>query len=90
MDWKLLSLTFGTIFVAELGDKTQLACILMAAQSNKPWQVFLGASLALVLVTLLGILLAQAITQYVSPHWIKRISGLAFILLGTLIFLNKL
>ncbi len=90
MDWKLLGLTFGVIFIAELGDKTQLACILMAAQSNKPWLVFLGASLALVMVTLLGILLAQLIVQYISPLWIKRISGLGFVCLGLLIIFNKL
>ncbi|MFP4393410.1 MAG: TMEM165/GDT1 family protein [Desulfohalobiaceae bacterium] len=90
MDWKILGISFGTIFIAELGDKTQLACIMMAAQSNKPWHVFLGASLALILVTLLGILLAQVITQHISPYWIRRLSGLAFMALGALIFLNKL
>ncbi|MFP4214031.1 MAG: TMEM165/GDT1 family protein [Desulfohalobiaceae bacterium] len=90
MDWKLLGLTFSTIFLAELGDKTQLACIMMAAQSCKPWQVFLGASLALVLVTLLGVLLAQLITQQISAYWIKKVSGLAFVCLGLLILLNKI
>ncbi|MFW6236000.1 MAG: TMEM165/GDT1 family protein, partial [Desulfovibrionales bacterium] len=44
MDWKLLATTFGAIFVAELGDKTQLACILLAAETRKTWTVFLGAT----------------------------------------------
>ncbi|MFW5792371.1 MAG: TMEM165/GDT1 family protein, partial [Desulfohalobiaceae bacterium] len=56
MDLKLLSTTFITLFVAELGDKTQLACMLLTAETRKPWTVFVGASLALVLVSLLGIL----------------------------------
>lgn len=52
MDWKLLATTFATIFVAELGDKTQLACILTAADSRNPWVVFAGSSLALVATSL--------------------------------------
>ncbi len=89
MDWKLLATTFGTLFVAELGDKTQLACVLMAAKSEKPWTVFLGASLALVLVSFLGVLAAQFICRYVSPDLMRRVAAAGFITLGVLIFMDK-
>ena len=51
MDWRVLLATFGTIFLAEMGDKTQLAAMTMAAQTKRPWTVFAGASLALICVS---------------------------------------
>ncbi len=89
MDWKLLATTFGTLFVAELGDKTQLACMLMTAKRQKPWTVFLGSSLALVLVSFLGVMFAQFICQYVSQDVIKKIAAVAFVVMGVLIFFDK-
>jgi len=89
MDWKLFATTFGTLFVAELGDKTQLACMLMTAKTQKPWTVFLGASLALVLVSFLGVMFAQFICQYIPPAVIKKIAALAFVVMGVLIFFDK-
>ena len=56
MDLRVLLTTFGVIFLAEMGDKTQLAAMTMAADSKKPWAVFIGASLALVAVSGLGVL----------------------------------
>jgi len=50
MDWRVLLTTFGVIFLAEMGDKTQLAAMTMSAQSKRPWAVFIGASLALTAV----------------------------------------
>ncbi|QJB57927.1 TMEM165/GDT1 family protein [Pseudodesulfovibrio sp. zrk46] len=90
MDWKLLATTFGTLFVAELGDKTQLACMLMTAKTQKPWTVFLGSSLALVLVSFLGVMFANFICQYVSPSIIKKIAAVGFVLMGGLIFFDKI
>ena len=90
MDWKLLATTFGTLFVAELGDKTQLACMLMTAETRKPWTVFLGSSLALVLVSFLGVMFAQFVCQYISPNIIKKVAAVAFILMGGLIFFDKI
>ena len=55
MDWRVLASTFGLIFLAELGDKTQLAAIAMSAESRSPIAVFVGAVLALALVTLIGV-----------------------------------
>lgn len=90
MDWKVVAITFGTIFLAELGDKTQLACILMAAKTEKPWSVFAGASLGLVAVSLLGVLLAQVLCQYLPGDLIKKGAAVVFIIIGVLIFIDKI
>ena len=60
MDWHVLLSTFGLIFVAELGDKTQLAVVTQVCRHSRPWAVFLGASLALAAVTALGAIGGQA------------------------------
>lgn len=90
MDWKLFLTTFATLFVAELGDKTQLACMLMTAETRKPWTVFLGSSLALVTVSFLGVMLAGFVCQYISPNIIKKVAAVAFMFMGVLIFFDKL
>ncbi len=90
MDWKLLITTFATLFVAELGDKTQLACMLMTAETRKPWTVFLGSSLALVTVSFLGVMLANFVCQYISPAIIKKVAAAGFMLMGALIFFDKI
>jgi len=90
MDWKLLLSTFGTLFVAELGDKTQLACILLTAKTKSPWTVFLGSSIALVLVSLLGVLFADFICRFIDPAIIKKVAAVAFVFLGVLIYFDKL
>ena len=76
--------------MAELGDKTQLACMLMTAKSQKPWTVFLASSLALVLVSFLGVVFANFICQYVPEHAIKKVAASGFILMGVLIFFDKI
>lgn len=90
MDWKMFATAFVTLFVAELGDKTQLAVISMTANTSKIWSVFLGASLALVCVTLLGVLFGGIITQYVPTEWLQRIVAASFIIIGILMLLGKL
>ncbi len=90
MDPKVLFTTFGAIFLAELGDKTQLACILMAAKTGKPWTVLLGTSAALILVSLLGVLLAQALTAWLPTEWIKRGAAVGFMVIGALMLWGKL
>jgi len=90
MDWKLLATTFGTLFVAELGDKTQLACMLMTAKTQNPWTVFLGSSAALVLVSFLGVMFANTLCNVVSPALIKKVAAAAFVLMGGLMFLDKI
>ena len=89
MDWRVFLTTFGAIFLAEMGDKTQLAAMLMAAETRKPWAVFVGASLALACVSALGVLVGGTLGHYLPVVWIKRGAAVLFILIGVLILLDK-
>ena len=89
MDWRVLLTTFGVIFLAEIGDKTQLAAMTMAAQSNKPWAVFLGAALALTAVSAIGVVVGGVIGNFIPLLWIKRVAALAFIIIGILILAGR-
>ncbi len=89
MDWRVLLTTFGVIFLAEMGDKTQLAAMTMSAQTKKPWAVFIGASLALAAVSGLGIIVGSLIGDYVPLEWVKRIAAVAFIVIGVLMLAGK-
>jgi putative Ca2+/H+ antiporter (TMEM165/GDT1 family) len=81
--------TLGIIFLAEMGDKTQLAAMTMSAQTKKPWAVFIGASLALAAVSAIGVLVGGVIGQYVPLEWVKRVAALAFIVIGVLMLMGK-
>jgi hypothetical protein len=72
MDWKIFLTTFGTIFLAELGDKTQLATIMMTSKTKLPWSVFTGASLALCLVTLVGVLFGEGLIAVIPQNILKK------------------
>ena len=74
--------TFVTIFLAELGDKTQLAAMAATAKSGELLTVFLAASAALVLATLLGVLVGGTIFKHIPAHLIKYFAGGAFIAVG--------
>ncbi|HEU5238989.1 MAG TPA: TMEM165/GDT1 family protein [Pyrinomonadaceae bacterium] len=89
MDFRVLLTTFGVIFLAEMGDKTQLAAMTMAAQTKRPWAVFLGAALALTAVSALGVIVGNVIGDYVPLNWVKRVAALAFIVIGVLMLLGK-
>ena len=89
MDWRVILTTFGIIFLAEMGDKTQLAAMVMAAQTKRPWAVFLGSSLALMAVSAIGVLVGGFVSQYVPLVWIKRAAAVAFIVIGVLILAGK-
>jgi len=84
MDWKVMGTAFLTLFLAELGDKTQLAVITMSAKTESKLSVFIGASVALVLVSLLGVLVGGILSQWVPVEWLQRIVAVAFILIGIL------
>ena len=90
MDWRVIMTTFGVIFLAEMGDKTQLAAMTMAGESKKPLAVFIGASLALACVSAIGVAVGGALGNYLPLVWIKRAAALAFIAIGVLILLGKL
>jgi len=83
MDWKLLVMVFGTVFLAELGDKTQIATLLFAADRDvNKWLVFFGASLALITTSALGVLGGALISQYISERTLQIIAGAGFIVIG--------
>ncbi|MFO7173053.1 MAG: TMEM165/GDT1 family protein [Bacillota bacterium] len=89
MDLKAALVTFAIVFLAEVGDKTQLATMVVAANSQSPWMVFLGAAVALVLSALLGVLLGETITRLLPLHLLRTGAGLAFVLLGLLMLTSK-
>ena len=89
MDFRVLLTTFGIIFLAEMGDKTQLAAMTMSAQTKMPWAVFIGSSLALVAVSALGVVVGSVIGQYVPLEWVKRGAAVAFIIIGVLMLFGK-
>ena len=90
MDWRVLLTTFGVIFLAEMGDKTQLAAMTMAAQTKKPWAVLIGASIALACVSAIGVAVGGALGHYLPIVWIKRAAAVAFIAIGVLILTGKM
>jgi putative Ca2+/H+ antiporter (TMEM165/GDT1 family) len=85
VDWSVVLTTFGLIFVAELGDKTQLAVLTQTCKYRRPWAVFLGASLALMAVTALGAAGGRVLGQIVPPTFLQGAAALAFVAMGILI-----
>jgi len=90
MDWKIFGTAFLTLFLAELGDKTQLAVITMTASTESKISVFVGASLALIVVTGLGVLVGGVLSAWVPTEWLQRIVAVAFIVIGVLMLFGKL
>jgi len=83
MDLKVMVTVFGIVFLAELGDKTQLATLLFASRSpGNLIAVFVGASAALVLASAIGVVAGGVISQYVSPKSLSYIAGVGFVLIG--------
>ena len=83
MDAKALLAVFGTVFLAELGDKTQLATVLFAAnRANSAWMVFVAASLALVAACALGVLAGSFVAQHLNTRHLSVVAGAAFIVIG--------
>lgn len=89
MEWRVLITTFGAIFLAEIGDKTQLAAMTMAAQTKRPLSVFIGATLALACVSALGIVVGGMLGEYLPLEWIKRAAAIMFIIIGVLMLWGK-
>jgi Ca2+/H+ antiporter, TMEM165/GDT1 family len=89
MDWKLLVSTFGAVFIAELGDKTQLATFALAAGGSSRWVVFVGAAAALIASTAVAVLLGGALGRVVSPALLRRAAGVVFIALGLVFLLGR-
>lgn len=84
MDWKVFTTVFIAVFIAELGDKTQLATMLFAADKEvSKLTVFAGAALALVIASAIGVIAGTFISQYVSEKYLHYIAGIGFIAIGT-------
>ncbi len=83
MDIRVLLTVFATVFVAELGDKTQLATILFASDHEvSKWTVFLGASLALIATSALGVAVGSTVSEYLSERLLSIVAGSGFIAIG--------
>lgn len=90
MDFRLFLSTFALIFLAELGDKTQLASFAASAGSKSPLSVFAGASAALVSATLLAVLLGSSLQRVVPQHVLKMGASILFVAFGMVLFVNAL
>ena len=83
MEWKLLLMVFGSIFVAEMADKTQLVTLLFAADKDvNKWVVFLGSASALVLASAIGVLAGSMLSHVISVRMMSMVAGSGFILIG--------
>jgi putative Ca2+/H+ antiporter (TMEM165/GDT1 family) len=81
--WKALAATFGLLFVAELGDKTQLAVLSLATKST-PWLVFTGGGLALTAVTALAVVGGEGLCRLIPKRVLLGVSAAAFVVMGAL------
>lgn len=82
--------TFFLVFLAELGDKTQIATMLLSAKSNSAASVFIGSSSALICSSFIGVYAGIYITKHIPPHYIQNSAGALFIIMGLLILRGKL
>ena len=89
-DWKAFASTFGLLFVAELGDKTQLAVFSMAGKYGSVGSVFAGGALALTAVTALGVLGGQGLCRIIPERLLLWISAAAFVVMGVLVAVGVL
>lgn len=89
MDWRVLISTFGAVFVAELGDKTQLATLSMSSGTTSKWAVFVGSALALCATSAIAVVAGGLVARIISPVWLRRIAGGVFIALGVLFLCTR-
>lgn len=90
MDWQLLGLSFITVFLSELGDKSQLAAIALGGSSKFPKAVFLGTAAALLLASFLGVLLGEGVAQLFPEPLVKSLAACGFAVMGVrLLWLNR-
>jgi putative Ca2+/H+ antiporter (TMEM165/GDT1 family) len=82
----IFATTFLTIFLAEIGDKTQLSTLLMSAESQSPWVVFLGSAVALVTTSLLGVVLGSWIASKLSVKTVEKAAGIMLLLISLMLF----
>jgi putative Ca2+/H+ antiporter (TMEM165/GDT1 family) len=84
INWKIFATIFVSVFIAELGDKTQLATMLFAADKDvSKWMVFAAASTALIVATAIGVLVGSFLSAYIDEKILSYIAGTGFIIIGT-------
>ena len=88
--WKSMLTAFLLVFIAELGDKTQLSTMLLASKSDSIWLVFIGSACALILSSLLGVLFGSLLNKYIPEVYIQIGSGVSFLIIGFLLLSGKL
>ena len=89
MDWKIFLTIFASVFVAELGDKTQLATMLFAAdRAVSRYTVFFAASAALIVASAMGVLAGSLLSEFINEKYLHYIAGLGFIAIGALTLYN--
>ncbi len=90
MDLRLLLATFGTVFLAELGDKTQLATLSFAASNRGAfWSVFVGSALALVATSLIAALAGGALARYLPVKYVSLGAGILFVIIGVFVVVRS-
>ena len=89
MDYKVFATTFVTLFLAEMGDKTQLAAVNLSASTKQPLSVFLGGTCALAAVTGLGVVFGEGIVRLVPQIYIRRGAARRLVGIGVLMWLKK-
>jgi putative Ca2+/H+ antiporter (TMEM165/GDT1 family) len=82
MDWKLLGASFLMVFIAELGDKSQLAAITLSGQCQNPKAIFLGSACALIFASFLGVLIGEGFAQVLPTHLLKAAAAGGFAVMG--------
>lgn len=89
MDWKIFLTVFAAVFVAELGDKTQVATMLFAADKEiSKYTVFLAASAALVVASAIGVMAGSLLAEYINVEYLHYIAGVGFIGIGIITLYN--
>jgi len=89
MDWKIFLVIFATVFVAELGDKTQLATMLFATDKQvSKIAIFLAASAALIVASALGVLAGSLLSEYINEKYLHYVAGVGFIGIGMFTLYN--
>lgn len=88
--WRAFATTFVLLFVAEMGDKTQLAVFSLAGNQRTPWPVFIGGASALVLVTAVGVAGGVGLCRLIPERMLRCLSAVAFVIMGILIGLGVL
>ncbi|MBK8596723.1 MAG: TMEM165/GDT1 family protein [Holophagales bacterium] len=90
MHWKTFATVFVTVFIAEIGDKTQLATLLFSADKEvSKWTVFAGSALALTAAAAIGVIVGSQLERFISPKVLKSVAGVGFLVIGAWTLLSK-